>query len=444
MTEPDDAQASPKADARALLREASRCAKCGKCRSVCPIFLETGDESAVARGRITLAEAVIDGRLELTDKVKAYMWTCLKCLRCSAVCPSGVAYEMILQGMRDQIAVQRGVPWLARVIFNVVLPRRWLFDTIMRLGQLSQRVLPLRREGLVRHLPLAFLGHQSIPALERRTALKLLRGHEPKGGRPKVGLFLGCLTNYVYPRVALALIDVFDRAGYDVVTPPSQVCCGTPVLAFGATAAGQRLAATNVAAFADCDAIVTGCASCSRTLKCDYEGLLGEPGRALSERVFDASEFLAKEGAIEKLRPSAGSPQAPAGTVTYHDPCHLNFGQGITQPPRQLIETAAELVEMAEPDRCCGGAGAFSLFHYDYACQIAAHKVDMIARTGAAVVATTCPGCMLHLADRLHAAGSDVQVKHTLEVAASREPAPADAAPHDATRTTRTTRTTRH
>ncbi len=397
--------------------EIARCAKCGKCRSVCPIFLETGDESAVARGRITLAEAVIDGRLDLTDKVKAYMWTCLKCLRCTSVCPSGVAYEKILQGMRNEIANRRGVPWLARFIFSVVLPRRWLFDAMVRLGALSQHVLPLKHEGLLRHLPLAFLGRQSIPALARRSALKQLRGHQPKGGRPQVGLFLGCLTNYGYAHIATALIDVFDRAGYDVVVPQGQVCCGTPVIGFGAVAAAKRLAKINVAAFAGCETIVTGCASCGRTLKADYEQLLGEAGKAFSARVFDATEFLAKEGAIEKLGLAAVD-GATRPKVTYHDPCHLNFGQGVTEPPRQLIQSAADLVEMAEPDRCCGMGGAFSLFHYDYACKIAQHKVDMIRETGADVVATTCPGCMLQLADRLEAAGVSAKVKHTFEIAA--------------------------
>jgi len=399
--------------------ETSRCAKCGKCRSVCPIFLEMGDESAVARGRIALAEAVVDGRLEFSPKIKQYMWTCLKCFRCTAICPSGVEYEVILQGMRDEIARREGVPLLGRTIFRYVLPRRWLFDTIIRVGQWAQRVLPLKREGLVRHLPLAFMGRQSIPALAKRSALKLLRDHQPRGGRPKVGLFLGCLTNYIYPQIATALIDVFDRAGYDVVVPQRQVCCGTPVVCFGDRDAARRLAQINVDAFADCDAIVTGCASCGRTLKRDYEGLLGPDGKALSERTYAAVEFLAERGLVDKAAPP---PAEDEPTVTYHDPCHLNWGQGITEPPRELIRASAHLVEMAEPDRCCGAAGAFSLFHYDMASNIASHKVAAIRDSGALIVATSCPGCMLQLADRLDAEGVDVQVKHTLEVVAGRDP----------------------
>ena len=399
-----------------LFREIARCAKCGKCRSVCPIFLEMGDESAVARGRITLAEAVLKGQIDLSRKVKAYMWMCLKCLRCTAMCPSGVAYEKILQGMRDEIAKRRGVPWLARAIFRFVLPKRRRFDKLIRLAALSQRILPRAREGMLRHLPLMFMGRQSVPALADKSALEMLEGHQPRGGRPRVGLFLGCLTNYIYPQIATSLIKVFDKAGYDVVIPREQVCCGTPVVCFGDVRSARRLAEINVRAFADCEAVVTGCASCGRTLKCDYEGLLGQEGKAFSARMFAAVEFLAKEGAIGKLAQSGdgGEPK----TVTYHDPCHLNWGQGIVEPPRDIIKTCAQLVEMAEPERCCGGAGAFSLFHYDYASKIAAHKVEAIRNTGAEVVATSCPGCMLHIADRLDAEGMPTQVKHTLEVVA--------------------------
>ena len=395
-----------------IRREIARCAKCGKCQSVCPVYIETGDESAVARGRITLAEAVMDGRLKLSWKVKAYLWTCLKCLRCSSVCPSGVAYEMILQKMRDEIARKRGVPWIARAIFRFVLPRRRLFDRLVRVAERLQRVLPIKREGMVRHLPLMLLGRQSVPSLADQSALDALTDHQPKGGRPCVGLFLGCLTNYAYPQIAAALIEVFDRAGYDVVIPDEQVCCGTPVVCFGDTPAARRLAQINVDAFRDCDAVVTACASCGRTLKSDYEELMGEEGQALSDRTFMATELLAKEGLVERLGRDG------AEKVTYHDPCHMNWGQGITQPPRDTIAAVAQLVEMSEPDRCCGAAGSFSLFHYDIACKIAAHKVESIRASGADVVATSCPGCMLHIADRLDAAGVSVDVKHTLEVAA--------------------------
>ena len=399
---------TPGADIRS---EIARCAKCGKCQSVCPIYIETGDESTVARGRITLAEAVMDGRLKLSRKVKAYMWTCLKCFRCSSVCPSGVVYEMILQGMREEIAKRRGVPWIARAIFRFVLPRRRLFDRLVRAAERLQRVLPIKREGTVRHLPLMLLGRQSVPSLADQSALEAFADHQPKGGRPRVGLFLGCLTNYAYPQIAAALIEVFDKAGYDVVIPSEQVCCGTPVVCFGDIAAAKRLAQINIDAFRGCEAIVTGCASCGRTLKSDYEELAGDEGKALSDRTFMATEFLAKEGAVETLGLSG------TAKVTYHDPCHMNWGQGITQPPRDVIAAAAQLVEMSEPDRCCGAAGSFSLFHYDIACKIAAHKVEAIRGSGADIVATSCPGCMLHIADRLDAAGVEVTVKHTLEVA---------------------------
>ena len=398
----------------ALMAEAARCAKCGKCRSVCPIFIETGDESAVARGRITLAEAVMSGQLEATGKVKDYMWMCLKCLRCTSICPSGVEYEKILQGMRDEIARRRGVPILARLVFRHILPNRWLFDRFIRMAQWSQRVLPAHREGTLRHLPLAFMGHQSVPALAPQSALELLAHHKPKGGRPQVAFFLGCAINYVYPQIAQAVIEVYDRAGYDVVVPPGQVCCGTPVMCFGARASAQRLARMNVAAFADCDVIVNACASGGRTLKHDYEDLLGPDGKAFGARVFDAAEFLAKEGKLDALGRGDDSL-----AVTYHDPCHLNWGQGITDAPRQLIRTAAKLVEMNEPERCCGGAGTFSILHYDYACKIGAHKVADIKGTGADVVATGCPGCMIQIADRLDAEGVSTRVKHTFEIAAA-------------------------
>ena len=107
--------------------------------------------------------------------------------------------------------------------------------------------------------------------------------------------------------------------------------------------------------------------------------------------------------------------------MTYHDPCHLARGLGVTRQPRTLLTGIAgvRLTEMREPARCCGGAGSFSLTHQELSIAIGARKAADIAQTGAEVVATACPGCRMQLADVLAQAGDDRPVAHVVELLAA-------------------------
>ena len=152
--------------------EISKCAKCGKCRSICPVFLETGNESMVARGRISLAEALRDGEILHTELLRDYLLSCKKCLRCSSICPSGVDYDFIIQTMLDDVAHHIGIWFLPRMIFRIFLTRRWLFDLLLKTASIFQRIVPLKRHGAMRHLPLLFMGGRWIPPLAKKTVLK--------------------------------------------------------------------------------------------------------------------------------------------------------------------------------------------------------------------------------------------------------------------------------
>lgn len=391
-------------------KELLKCARCGKCRSQCPVFLEVGDEINVARGRIALLEAYLRGDVPFTDRIRESMMTCLRCLRCQENCPSGVRVDMLLNFAREKMAEEFGVPLAGRLIFRVLLPRRRLFNALVRAASIFQRLLPRsKHDSHLRHLPLLFHGKRRIPSLSKRSALNALpEVSKARNEKKVVAFFVGCLTNYSYAHVARAIVELLNREGVTVVIPKGQLCCGQPVISYGDIKAAKRLAEHNAAIFnsVQCDAIVTGCASCGRMLRKEYGPLIGESA-AFSEKVYDVGEFIAKF--LDAGFTRRGE------TVTYHDPCHLNWGQGITREPRELLKKAGEYREMPEAARCCGGGGSFSLFHYDLSAQITARKVDAIRRTPADVVTTSCPGCMLQIQDRLAAEGVTRRVEHLAE-----------------------------
>ena len=394
-----------------IQEELNKCARCGKCRAQCPVFLEVGTEMSVTRGRVALLEAYLDGAIPYSDKVREAMMTCLRCLRCQETCPAGVRVDMLINFAREKMATEFGVPLLGRIIFRALLPRRSLFDALVRAGSILQNLLPRSgQDARLRHLPLMFHGKRRIPSLSKRSALKILPEVSPaKNEKKVVAFFVGCLTNYSYAHVAQAIVELLNRNGVTVITPKRQLCCGQPVLSYGDMKALRRLAEHNVALFnsVECDAIVTGCASCGRMIRKEYVPLLGEAAAEFSAKVYDVGEFIAKFLDVEF--------EHRRETVTYHDPCHLNWGQGITEEPRDLLRAAGEYREMPDAKRCCGGGGSFSLSHYDLSAQITAHKVESIRNTPADVVTTSCPGCMLQIQDRLVAEGVNRRVEHLAE-----------------------------
>ena len=169
-------------------------------------------------------------------------------------------------------------------------------------------------------------------------------------------------------------MSLLARAGYRVVVPDGQGCCGALHLHWGDRAAGRARARQNLAAFADADWIVTNAAGCGAALR-DYGHLLGDDPRAsaLAARVRDVTELLAEH---------LPGPRRPLDlTVTYHEPCHLAHGQRVREAPRTILRAipGLRLVELAESDLCCGSAGVYNLMEPEIAGQLLVRKLDRIA-----------------------------------------------------------------
>jgi glycolate oxidase iron-sulfur subunit len=201
------------------------------------------------------------------------------------------------------------------------------------------------------------------------------------------------------------------------VLPRGQGCCGMPVYTAGDRQTGRALALRNIQVFEPykLDAIVTVCASGGVALKSDYEKILGFKKNAFGVRLYDISEFLAEYATVRC--DSAGRPPV---NVTYHDPCHLSRGQAIREAPRKLLRMIphVNLIEMEESNRCCGGGGMFSFTHPEISKEIGRRKASYIAASGADVVATSCPSCMMQLEDVLTRSGLPQNVMHVVELLA--------------------------
>ncbi|MBA7572912.1 Lactate utilization protein A [subsurface metagenome] len=408
----------------------SQCMKCGFCTFWCPVYQEERLEPSVARGKNMMIRGLLAGELDYTKEYAERLNKCTLCMTCTANCPAKANIPNVIVAARADTVKTRGLKFPYNIIYRWLLPRRTLFGNIVRFASWFQGIFLPKTEGTIRHLSMSLsaLGKgRNIPQI----APKFLRQMVPVVNKPpasvetrmKVNYFTGCMTDFVLPDLGKHIIDFLNRNGVEVIVPKEQGCCGAPVfLGAGDFDTGRKMADTNVKAFEALDYVVTDCATCASALK-DYAKFLADtPQREevytrFGDKVKDISQFLVD---VLKLPASAYQPsvQVKGKKVTWHDPCHLNRHLGITSQPRQIIKSIpdVEYIEMPNADRCCGMAGAFSLYYYDLSKQIADKKVEAIKSTGADIVVSGCPGCEIQLIDSMVRNRVPVKVMHIMEL----------------------------
>ena len=413
-------------------RDISRkCMKCGFCAFFCPVYLEDLTESAGSRGRQMYVRKILAGEQELTPALADRFNRCTLCRLCEFNCPSRAPTAELVMATRADMVKEHGLPFSKSVAFKAFVRNRGLMAASIKWASWFQWLAPATeaREGKIRHLPTFLEGlsqGRHFPSLAPKQLRQLLpEVLEPPPGvetRMKVGFFSGCSTELLYPESGEKLAHTLAAQGCEVHFPRAQGCCGTPVVTSGDFDLGRELAEVNIKAFEDFDVVISGCASCSSTLK-EYEKFLADtPERketyeAFGKKVRSVSEFFFKDLDLDPSRFKVKS-EYRGKKVTWHDPCHLVRYQGIREEPRRLLEgvDGLEYVEMPNADRCCGMAGTFTLFHYDTAKAITGKKADGIAATGADLLVTECPGCIMQMSDIVAQREMPVKVMHFLEL----------------------------
>jgi glycolate oxidase iron-sulfur subunit len=337
--------------------------------------------------------AVADGKLTAASRQFAdEMYFCLGCLACETACPAGVNYTGMLEHARAEVGL-RG-RWILRWLF--AKPARLRAVAKLLRVEIPPAILPARLRQL----------YELRPRIRDRFSFDLIREVErPANIRHRVGLLAGCVQDVAYSDVNRDTVDVLLAAGCEVVTPRTQVCCGSLLAHNGELALARQLAKQNREAFKDVDAIIVNSAGCGSFMKHapEYGG-----------KVKDIFEFLAEIGFQSSIR------SRPPCRVVYHDACHLVHGQKISRPPRDLLRAipGLELVELPESTWCCGSAGIYNITHPEMSMALLERKMKNIAATGAQIVATGNPGCIGQIRYGAKKFGVTVEVVHPVTLLA--------------------------
>ena len=403
----------------------AKCNRCGFCQAGCPVFRVTGEEHSLSRGRMAIARGLMLGNLELTPEVVHALEDCLLCRGCTAHCFPALKTDEVVTAIRHAYIARHGQPVWQRILFRTILSDSKKIELGGRMALWAKRhglAALAEKTGLLGLVDqrLAVANQVAPPSV----AKPFLRGERAQVPAPatvkhRIGYFVSCGLSFQFPEVVEATLRVLARNGCEI-TVLNNTCCGRPAHSYGDLDAARDIARKNLDRLAPAmglDAIVSECGSCSTHLK-DYGQILkGDPAyadkaTALSKKIQSFSEFLVGVGVN-------GSLGTLSGTITYHDPCHLsNRFARITAQPRTLLKSVPGMTyqELPEADWCCGAAGSYTFLHHEEATGVLDRKMGNVEKTGAAILATECPACMMHLGYGARRKGLPVQVRHVSQI----------------------------
>mgnify|MGYP006287173171 FL=1 len=404
-----------------VFSQALRCVRCGACANVCPIYRLVGGH---AYGHIYIGAIglVLTYFFHGKEKDKNLVQNCLNCQACKEVCVAGIDLPRLIKEVHTLILEDERRPVLNAMVVPV-LKRRRLFHALLRTGRYAQAPVS-RGTPYLRHLPeIFFKAHnfKALPAISKKPFRDRWdpARHAPRRPRYRVALFTGCLQDFVYPEQLEAGLSLFADKPVKIDLPREQGCCGLPLYMLGERGAAADLARHNVSHIdpADYDFILTFCASCGSHMRENYPQLLAGPGgRSIkaaqyAEKIIDFSSF-----ARLLLDSGAFTPPAEAIAAAYHAPCHLCRGLGVTEPPRALLQTAGyTYIAHGEEETCCGLGGSYSFKFPEVSAQILEKKLDAVRSTGAQILVTDCPGCVMQLRGGAVKQNASFEVLHTAE-----------------------------
>lgn len=393
----------------------TNCMRCGFCLSACPTFHETGIEPESPRGRIALMKAVVDGMMEPDQAFKDQMDHCLGCRACEPACPADVKYGQLIEQTHEAIEQHADhgfvISTIRKLIFKHLFPhqsRIRLIGLALKLYRKTGLQFVARKLGILKLFPKHLQEMESIlPNASYRGVTEQMGEYHPAKGETiaRVGMFRGCIMDVLFTETNINTVKLLTEAGFEVVIPKAQNCCGALHAHSGQRDLAKDLARKNIQAFqyAEVDYIVSNAGGCGAILV-EYDHLLNDDpnwkdgAEWFAAQVRDISQILVDKGRIPQLSVPLEPHQEPT-RITYQDSCHLKNVMKSGSAPRQIMNQIANvsIVELHNADQCCGSAGVYNMTQPEMANKILNRKMRHVNETKARYLLTSNPGCLLQM-----------------------------------------------
>ncbi len=424
-----------------LEKSAMSCVKCAKCVPTCTIYSVNRDEITSPRGYLDLMGAYSENRLELDMQLKDSIESCFLCTTCVSQCPISLPIDVVIQRARVDIAKKYGIPFYKKIAFYL-LGKRSVLNLVFSMGYYFNPCLFKTQNGFKKmRFKLPKIGDRAIAPLHSKSFLQTYNGlieskanSSKSSPKRKVGIYIGCLSNYNYKNVGISLLKILDKLGIDAFIPKKQECCGAPAFFSGDIKNTTKLIKKNlnylIPLLDDMEALLVPEATCAAMLLHDWKNALDienevfgidnteyfEKIKTLASKTFMASKWLHDNTNLYEILKNENKQDVK---VTYHDPCHARKTLNIYKEPRALLHNF-NLIEMKDCNVCCGFGGVtIQSEKYHLAKSVGDKKAHNIAQSGASIVSAECSACRMQIDDSMSRNNVSVEFKHPLELIAS-------------------------
>lgn len=423
------------------------CVRCGACRNVCPTLNITGREADGPRGRVLMARSLLEGDIPVNQEIKDQLDRCLLCSACVDACPIDVQVPDIVMLAKERIAAAVETPVQAAPPVQTDIKKQaytartfkdYFFDHILanqkRLNSVGNLLWFYQKSGLqslTRGLSILKFFPEQMSQMERITPAILPpskrkyhqeftpSAYEEKKAKGRVAFFHGCIMDVMFRETNDNSIKLLSKAGFDVVTPRAQMCCGALHHHSGKKDKTIELAKANILAFEEAavDYIITNAGGCGAALA-EYADLFRndpdwlERAKTFSAKIKDISEIIYEQGEMPAV-------SGRGERVTYQPSCHLQYVMKVKDAPAKLVKQIpnSEYVELPEKKYCCGSAGIYNLLQPKLANEILDKKMKKVKETESAVLITANPGCYLQMKLGVYREGmeEEIETKHVVD-----------------------------
>ena len=375
-----------------MFRDTLTCIRCGACSNACPTFMAVGGHQFgghIYNGPIGLVLTPFHHGLEDADLANTL---CTQCNACQEICPVDIPLPRLILEHR-----RKGRKSLRKRAVLEMWKRPRLADALMRTAAPFSGFVP------------------GAPRLARTPYRDRVKPHHVDG--EPLTIFASCLGDRTWPGAAVALERIASAAGFNVGFPKDQWCCGLMAANAGDFKTAYKLTTSLAESLRNSKGlIVTPSASCFGAFTMDAPEWGDPPLQDVRDRMRDSTRFV-----LQLLEADARlvDDERMSLKIAYHDSCQTLRQLGLKSEPRRVLELVGyEVVDLPDIANCCGFGGSFSLEWPRVADRLAEWKLDAIAKTGCAVVASDNPGCLAHIAAAARRRGIKLRVAHVLELVA--------------------------
>lgn len=403
-----------------FLKDALKCIRCGSCANVCPAYEMVGGHvfGDIYIGAIGL---ILTSMLHDEKKAKEILSLCIGCKACSYNCPAGIDLQSIISDLNVYMGQKYSINPAKKFVYSAVLKNPSVFKSAMKVASIIQKPLLDETKENIGKLPILSDEHnfRKLPSVKEKTFSQMFKQNnfDKFNSSKKVFFYPGCAVEYFFPEMGTKMVQLLQKAGFQVDIPDTQVCCGLPAIHSGDGKSGKKTILKNLKYMRnpeEYEAFLVLCPSCGMAIKEDFKKYTLEhisefkKSEKIANKVTSLADFLNKNNIRLKYDDNK--------KITYHTPCHQGRGLGFV-PEDFLKETFGEnFIPLKDSNVCCGFGGSFSVEYPGISSGILNKKIENIKDTKADILLTDCPGCVMQIDGGLKKQNINVKVAHLSEI----------------------------